>query len=277
MIKILICPTDFSKASVNAAEYAAKLAKVLNAELLFVNVQRITPVAELVSMAEGIGANVRENAVMMADRLKEMSVGVNKMFKISTDYEVDITPESLTMRLSSFDKEETLIVMGTNGADDMYQYIFGSNTYHLITKTKIPVLVIPENISYGSIKKVVFAWDYSSQSSFSFALLNDFMKAFNPQFVFLHVSKHQTEISEDVFRALRSEITSVLGDNKKVEFEQLFSDDIPESINSYMMGSQSDLLSITYFNRGIVRDTFHGKVAKELCEIAAYPVLVLHA
>ena len=43
MIKKIICPTDFSKASINAIEYAAKLAKVFNAELLLVNVQVVSP------------------------------------------------------------------------------------------------------------------------------------------------------------------------------------------------------------------------------------------
>lgn len=276
MIKKIICPTDFSIASTNAAEYASKLAKLFAAELLFVNVQQVIPVVAAVSLGEGIGANVKENSVRMANRLKELSTETNKMFKISTDYEVDVTAESMVNMLSAYGEENTMIVMGTNGADDLYQYFFGSNTYQIIKKTSSPVLVIPENVSYGSIEKIVCAWDYSTRSKFSFSLLSDFKKTFNPLFVFLHISKHNTDISSDVFKALKSEIKDVLGDEKKIEFEQIFSDDIPESINAYMIESKANLLSITYNNRGLLKNIFHGRVAKELTETASYPVLVLH-
>ena len=277
MIKKIISPTDFSKSAVNAAEYAAKLAQVFAAELLFVNVQKILPVAAAVSLGEGIGSNVRENAQIAAGSLKEMSIETNKMFNISTDYEVDITAKSIEKVFSSIKPENTMIVMGTNGADNISQYFFGTNTYHVIKKTNCPLLLVPENASFGTIKKVVFAWDYSSKNKFSFSLLNDFMNAFNPNFVFLHISKHHTEISHEVFMALRSEIESVLGENSEVEFEQLFSENIPESINSYMLKSQADILSINYYNRGLIPDIFHGTVVKELSETAEYPILVLHA
>lgn len=276
MIKKIICPTDFSKASTNAAEYASKLAKLVDAELVFVNVQRIAPLVAAVSIGDGGGANVRENTVRIANRLKEMSSEANKMFKISTDYEVDVTAESMATMLSAYGEENAMIVMGTNGADDLFQYFFGSNTYQTIKKTSSPVLVIPENVSFGSINKIVFAWDYSRKNKFSFSLLTDFMKAFNPQFIFLHISKQRTEVSKDVFKALRDEIESVLGEHNQVEFEQLFSDDIPESINNYMIESKAGMLSIIYYNRGFIKNIFHGTVAKELTETASYPVLVLH-
>ncbi|MCX6296535.1 MAG: universal stress protein [Bacteroidetes bacterium] len=277
MIKKIICPTDFSKSANNASEYAAHLAKEIGADLLYVNVQQIIPVAAAVSLAEGIGADERENFKMAGKKLKEICKETTETFKIKTDFEVDISTQSMTKIISTFGAENTLIVMGTNGADDMYQYFFGTNTFHVISKTSLPVLVIPENAIYKSIKKIVFAWDYNTKNTFSFSLLNNFVKDFNPEFIFLHVSKHHTEISEDVFRSLRSEVTNVLGKINNVEFEQIFSDNIPGSINDYMKSSEANILSITFYNRGILRNMFHGTVAKELSETSHYPILVLHA
>ena len=277
MVKKIVCPTDFSSAAINSTEYAAKLAQVFGAELLFVNVQQIIPVAAEVSLGQGIGAEIRENSRMASDALKKISEETNKMFNISVDYEVDITSKSIEKILASHEGDNTMIVMGTNGADDLYQYFFGTNTYHVIKKSKCPVLVVPENVYYGSLNKIVFAWDYDPKNKFSFSLLKDFMKAFNSQIVFIHVSEQRTEISNDVFRVLRSEVESELGANNKVEFEQIFSDNIPESINSYMIKSKADLLAITYYNRGVMRNIFHGTVAKELSKQIEYPILVLHA
>lgn len=277
MIKKIVCPTDFSDAALNATEYAAKLAQLFGAELLFVNVQRIIPVDAAVSLREGIGSDVLESSRDAVVMLKEMSVEANKMFKISADYEVDVTSKSMEKILSSLGDDNTMIVMGTNGVDDLYQYFFGTNTYHVIKKSNCPVLVIPENVSFGSIKKIVFAWDYELKNKFSFSMLKDFMNSFNPKFIFLHISKHRTEVSNEVFKALRDEIETVLGEDNNAEFEQIFSDNIPESINEYMIKSKANLLSITYYNRGLIRNIFHGKVTKELSERVEYPILVLHA
>src|ERR1019366_977868 len=117
------------------------------------------------------------------------------MFQIDASYEVDVTSSSLIETLSSHGENNCMIVMGTNGVDSMYQYFFGSNAYQVIKNTKCPVLVVPEGATYEPLRKIVFAWDYSSKSEFSFSLLSDLRKAFDPKFVFLHVSTHQSGIS----------------------------------------------------------------------------------
>lgn len=277
MIKKIICPTDFSETANNAIEYAAQLAKVFEAELLFINVQEIAPVMAAVSMGDGIGTEVIKSSRLAAGRLKEISAMAKNIYSISADYEVDVTTKSLPKILSSIGDDNAMIVMGTNGVDGMYQYFFGTNTYNVIKRANCPVLIVPEGITYKGVKKVVFAWDYSSRSKFSFTKLYDFMKAFKPKFVFFHVSKHHTQISRDVFRALRTEITAVLGENSNVSFEQIFSDNVPESINSYLTQSKADILSITFYNKGFVSDIFRGTVARELIETTKYPILVLHA
>lgn len=276
MIKKIICPIDFSASSLNAAEYAARLAVAFNARLIFINVQQILMPAAAVSMGEGIGGEVRKNTKLVSQKLNNLASETIKDFNISVDYEVDITLNSLEKIVAELDDEAGMIVMGTNGIDDVGQYIWGTNTYNVIKKARCPVLVVPENVSYSGIRKIVFAWDYNENSKFSFSKLRDFMKSFNPKFVFLHVSKRETVLGKDVFKALRSEIISVLGDDSDADFEQIFADDVPESINRYMNKSQADILSITFYNRGLIPDLFHGKVAKELTATAQYPILVLH-
>ncbi|MDI1355207.1 MAG: universal stress protein [bacterium] len=159
MIKKIICPTDFSKAADNGVGYAANFAQVLGAELMLVNLQRLFPAAAAVSMAEGMTSNVRENALLISDRLNSRSSNLHKMFDISVAAEVELTSESLAEILST-PTGNAMIIMGSNGADDLFQRIFGSTTYRVIKSTKSPVLMIPEHVSFGSIQKIVMAWDY---------------------------------------------------------------------------------------------------------------------
>jgi nucleotide-binding universal stress UspA family protein len=273
MISKIICPTDFSSAATNAVEYAANLAKLLNADLLFVNVQRMTPVEAVLSLEEDGGVSAQ--SILAADKLKEICDSVNETFGISSSYKVGLSAKSLADMFSSYEEQTTMIAMGTNGIDDLYQFFFGTNTYELIKKAKCSVLVIPENTSYQPIKKVVFAADYHPATKISFALLEDVYAMFDPQFYFLHVSTDYKKFNDDAFKELHTETVVSLSD--KVQFEQIYSDDIPESISNYVIKLNADLLTIVYYNRGWIPNLFHGKVAEILTETASFPILVLHA
>lgn len=277
MIKKIVCPVDFSETSINAVEYAASLAKAFGVELLLLNLQQIAPVSSAVSMGEGITAEVRSNSRIAQQRFKDMCLEIKMEFDLEANFEVDISGESLVKTLKPLSGQNTLIVMGSNGADDMYQYFFGSNTYQVIKEAQCPILLIPEGVSYSLIQKIVFAWDYSEENKFSFSFLYDFMKNFNPVFVFLHISKRNTEISLDIFNALRSEIIEVLGVKSKIEFEQFFSENIPETLINFMSKSQANMLSLTYYDRGILRSIFQGNITRDLSETANFPLLVMHA
>ncbi|HEY0031282.1 MAG TPA: universal stress protein [Bacteroidia bacterium] len=272
MIKKIVCPTDFSQAANNATEYAAKLAQLFGAEVLFINVQRVSPMTAAVSLGESPTAQVRENSRIAVQLLKDLSVEANKMFKISADYEVDITTKSLEKILSEFEGN-VLIVMGTNGIDDTYQYLFGTNTYQVVQKANCPVMIIPENVTYGDISKVVFAWKVYN-SKFAYPALYDFLDAFHPKFVFLHINKDRTKSAEDVFRILRD--VTIFGEKAETDYIEVYSDDVPESINRYMIQSQSDLLVLSYQNKGALERIFRTSIIKDMSATAVYPILVLH-
>ena len=274
MIKKIVCPTDFSDAANNALEYAAKLSQVCHCELLILHIEGVSLAAEMGWNSAGT-IEVQRSARMAADRLKEICEEVSTMFKISVDYEVDITSKALSEVMSAFEEKDLLIVMGTNGADDLYQYFFGSTTYHVFKEIKYPVLVLPDRASYKPIEKIVFAWDYEKKSEESFVFLEQFLSIFHSQLLYLHVSSKRSEISIDIFRALRSELENRFGDKQILGFKQVFSENISEGIDSFVTAEGADILAINYYHRGVVLDFFHGKIARELSETAVYPLLIL--
>src|SRR6185312_9854369 len=142
MFNKIICPTDFSEEANNAVEYAAKLAQVFTTKLLLLNVHQL-PLVSSVALGEGISSSARESSAIAAERLKDTCNEVNKMFKVSADYEVDITTKSLSNALSAHGEDNTLIVMGTGGVHTLTEFFFGTNTYNVIKKAKCPVLFVP--------------------------------------------------------------------------------------------------------------------------------------
>ena len=273
MIKKIICPTDFSTVANNAVEYAAKLSSQFNAELQLLNVESFFPEEVIAS-----GVSIGGKAASATEMLKDTCAEVKKAFNISCTYDVEVSNASLERAIAGKENENTLVVMGTNGVDDLYQYLFGTNTYHVIKNAKCPILVVPDNARYEIVKKIVFAWDYNSQDKLSLSQLSQFINIFNSETILLHISKKETDIGNDVFRALKDEILSNLKNESVIEFERIYSKDVPESINTCMKQSNANLLALTFYDRGLIGNIFHGTVAKELSETVAagFPILVLH-
>lgn len=278
MIKKIISPTDFSSAATNAIEYAAELAQELNVELQILNVQSLFPVVAL-----PVGMNINERVSEATESLSQTCSEIHELFHIHCTYQIIATSENLAKSITEDANENNLIVMGTNGIDDMYQFFFGTNTYHVIKKAKCHLLMVPENVSYGSVTRIVFAWSYETSHAALISIIKDLINIFNPKIIFtpiitfLHINKTFSPVASETFLSFKKEIEVEINEKLKIEFEQIISDDIPESINSYINKSKSDILIMTVQDRGIIGNIFHRSVSKKLTATSEYPILIMHA
>src|SRR6478609_3670218 len=127
-MKTIIVPIDFSESSVNALSFAAELSKRASAHLSIVNV-----------LEDGDEEKIKSKLIDVVTSLK-------KTFGTHLSCESLIARGSLIKGLQEVIdvQQPSLIVMGTNGADNLKQVLLGSNTVNVIAKIKVPVLVIPE-------------------------------------------------------------------------------------------------------------------------------------
>ena len=275
MIKKIITPTDFSDAANNAIEYAAKLALVLDAELDLVNVQRIIPVASAVSPGDSLERNIKN---LNSKKLKELSEEVNKTFKVTCNYEMEMTTQSLSKTLAALGKEDTMIVMGTNGADGIGQFFFGTNTYNVIKKAECPVLLVPENYPYGTYQNILYAFTYEEKGKLALNQFYEFAKNFDTKITFLHVSKKDTSISRDVFNAAKEEVEEYFIENRSLDFKRVFANDVAGAIDEFTKENPVDLLVMAARQRNIIQSILKKRPILEGLGITTnYPLLVFHS
>jgi len=273
IMKKILCPTDFSDAAHAAIAYAAKLAMVTGSELTLLHVQSLfdlTPV-EL----------VRGKAMMVAevkDQLEAQSREVSKVFKISCHAEIKSSFSKLSNAIASRGKDFDLIVMGSNGPDDLYQFFGGSNTYNAITKTQLPVMVIPAGYVYSEIKRMVYAFDYLKERSLPFGRMIPWIKALGCHLTILQVMEEAySKEAEDDLKQLQFIIRNLYGDDLNFSYDTIRSSDVAQSINSYILRQRPDVLALCSVHRNFVERIFHKSVIKNISAICSYPVFVFHA
>ncbi|WP_420322019.1 universal stress protein [Flagellimonas sp.] len=162
-MKKVLLPTDFSENAYNAIRYAQELYK--DDSCLFYLLHTYSPpiyYMEYAFSSEQIGMDdfYQTNAV---EQLEELKKELEKSFKNPLhQFRVKAAFNTLVDEILEMVENEgiNIIVMGTKGATGAKELLFGSNTVHVMKKTKCPVIAVPDGFAYETPKEILFPTDY---------------------------------------------------------------------------------------------------------------------
>jgi len=184
----------------------------------------------------------------------------------------------LANAIASYSKNDNMIIMGSNGADNLSQFFFGSNTYDVIKRVKCPVLLVPEQCRFDGYYHILYPLTYKEKGKLALFQFSEFVKKVNARITFLHVSKSDTEVSRDFFKAERDEVEKYFEDTTKLYFERVISEDIDKAIDDFILRNPIDLMVVAVRERTVFQTIF-GEVPllSRLTALAPYPILIFHS
>ena len=156
-MKKILCPIDFSDVSLNAIEFAARLAEAHHASLILLNVFTEKDFNQLLE-AEHINKEYNEKIGMAEKKLKSISDEINSSEKnaglLSCTYKVKSGELSKTILEFITEEKIDLVVMGTVGLTQLREKYIGSQTLSIIEEAHCSVFVVPDGISFHKIKRI---------------------------------------------------------------------------------------------------------------------------
>src|SRR5688572_9046794 len=141
--KTILCPVDFSEASMEALEYALSLAQEANARLILLHV--------IESLLGEAGAkDIGHMSVSEYYGYLEEDAVARLKSAIPEQAHLWSAPEERIVRGRAYreiltlagDAGADLIVMGVQGKHALHRFVFGSTTHHVIREAHCPVLTI---------------------------------------------------------------------------------------------------------------------------------------
>lgn len=271
-MKKIFCPTDFSDTAHNAIAYAAKLTHAVNGELTLFNVQSLF---ELTPHEVLVGRSLTNEVIK--EQLENQSREVSKAFKISCYSEVQPTSRSLSSVIAKKAGGYDLIVMGTNGPDDMYQFISGSNTYNVIRKTAMPLLMVPSDYGYTKIDLVVYAYDYLGEQELPLRQLTEWVKVLDSRLSVLQVledgHKDENELHEV---ALQRRIRKIYENEIPLNFDSILASDVAEGIYDYLLKNDVEVLALCSKRHSLFERLFKKSIIREITARPLCPVFIFH-
>jgi nucleotide-binding universal stress UspA family protein len=239
MQKILF-PTDFSETTANALEYTVDLTLKANAELLLVNAFDLD-FLELNKSADSYAMKSDESKSKL-EALKEKLVAKHTNLKVDAfaAYGDAVAGINDVAKIRNID----LILMGTKGATGIKQFFSNSVTYDVIENASCPVLVIPEDMSFSPISKIMFATDYGNTTQKHIQFIRNLALIYQAEVYIVHINTAESKIAvSDAVEGLK--IDSILGNEVSHKFEFIEDDNILEGIGNYLSKNEDiDLLTM---------------------------------
>lgn len=187
MKKILV-PTDFSDCAKAAEKYALFLAKKTGAGLRYLHIIN-TPVdwsklskdqeslfpeitQQIAASKESLKARIKEadDLGIAASKLLVFNNTNDKLHKIAESENID------------------LVVMGSHGQYGFKDHVIGTNTYSMLRRSKVPVVVVKKELENPKLETLVFATNFKEETGRSFAKLEQLAEALKVKLQILYVN-----------------------------------------------------------------------------------------
>lgn len=269
----LLLATDFSKSADNAAEYAAQLARFLNARLIIVHAFSLPLGGYDVTAPLETISEMRANAIKKLELLRGQLTSNNCDFGIDIRAELGFVFE--VIKDAAGELKVGLIVMGMNGeADPVKKHLIGSNTLQAARNLACPVLIVSEEVRYKPVHTVSLAADMKDiKGKRLLYSARGIAGVFNAALEVVTVEKRK----EKVWTRPGS-YSFVDRRLKDTQHRQVYlrDDDVALALEYYFKFHETDLVIVNPKKHSVFQKLFSESITKHLAFHSRVPLLVIH-
>jgi len=259
-MKAIIVPIDFSRNSLEAAQYAVFWCRQLD-------IQRIILYHSNQDLAQPTLTCIQELDVV---RMRLMDYGVKDIVTL-----VDEEDIKMGITLLTHQYEVAFIVMGITGRSKVGQKLIGSNVLKLSRHTAVPILVVPAGTQFAEIKQVTLALpiidnlrQFTPVSSIAWLV-----QTLKTRLMIVNVGKKKDKVPKATLYAGLKDIFAMF-EELKPSFEFLTANNTVDSLTDFVHETQPQLLITVAGHTGFRTNLFKQSITKQLVYKSAIPLLI---
>lgn len=269
----ILCPTDFSECSLNALEYAAKLGEKYRAELILFHVPDRDDYSKLFSQfsQESLGFVQKKLDSLVSEVVLESQ---NKGLKSC----ISVVEKGKTVNaIIDFAKENRmdLIVMGTEGVNDIKTNFIGTKSSKVIEDSPIDVLIVPRKVFFKPPRKFVYATDYLEEDKLAIQKIVDMAAFFDSEIDLVHVGTKNKIIDRALHQTMVSEIRPFIRYEKISYVLKTYRDEIGLGLENYLITAKGDILVTLSRKKSWFDQLFTKNLSKKMSYFINKPLLVI--
>jgi nucleotide-binding universal stress UspA family protein len=276
-MKTILVPTDFSATAYNAARYALELAGQIGTSriLLYHAYELIIPVPDLPTSVPIVDPQELKAASQEGlERMKQDLAGL-----VPAGVVLDIRAENnlLAANIDDVAKEEMadVIIMGITGGGQIEEILMGSNTIDVVKHTSYPVIIVPGEVTFKPVNKILFACDFKKVGTGTpIAPLKKLLDIFHAELHVLNIDREGKGLGADI--PLESLLLDTLLDGYHPIYHFIDHDNIVEGIMDFADKVQADLILTIPRKHGLFDGLFRRSRTAKLAFHTHIPMLAIH-
>ena len=274
-MKKILFPTDFSETANNAFLYALNLAKSIDAQVYVLHVYELPMITG--SLSAGLIQNVYETVELGS--FENFKDNIPQLRQIAADNELSDIPLKFILEEGNFlyilretieEESVDFVVMGTNGNSGFERFLFGSNTINTITSMKIPILSVPQELSFKGFKNIGFTTIFDQKDKDALKYLIEIANRHQAKIHCMHVSK-DGKFNQQVLEDWKDQFA-----NDPVVFEIYNDADPTNAVLDFIKEKQIDLLTVVSRNKGFFDNILSPGFTKRIANKNITPLFVFH-
>ncbi|RMG69709.1 MAG: hypothetical protein D6722_09720 [Bacteroidetes bacterium] len=165
-----------------------------------------------------------------------------------------------------------MLVMGTTGASNVLEHVFGSTTSAVMEQADCPVLAVPAAAAFSQIRRVAYASDLKERDRRHLYQLDHLAHMLGAEILQVHIT------SEDIPEGELSWMEDLYGSGlgfDHVPFHVIGGKDVAQSLSRFAEAKGIDLLAVMPHRRTFWQHLFHKSLAREMVLHARKPILAV--
>ena len=275
-MKKIIVPIDFSNHSEYALKTAALLAKKNNATVYALHMLDM----QEVSLTESEN-NQQEKTVFflkLAEKkfkdflVKDYLEGI-KLVPIIKNFKVFSEINAIAE-----DVKADLIIMGSHGVSGLKEFFVGSNTEKVVRFSKLPVLIIKNEMVNTDFSDVVVATDFSEESIPAFKEMLkslDFFKA-RKHLLYVNLPNEEFKTTSEMELLANNFLMKAEGNiDRLINVNYVCERTVENGILNFSNAVGADLISVITHGRKGLSHIFAGSIAEDIANHSTLPIMTI--
>jgi len=283
-MKKLVVFTDFSERSEKASQYAVQLARAIHANIILYHAY-LNPATQpnaaqvawpLVNTGE-LETSTRKELELTASKLSKLTAA-NPASTFSPKIETRCDEGVLTDHLDALlaDREIVLFVMANHKAG-FSSLITGNHLHKMLEFAKVPVLVVPEHVTFKAIHKIAFATELVSTDIDVLQSLCTMARHGDASIMLAHISadleQEQSKEKRDQVQQFLCEVSNKIN-YPHIYYRHIHDVDVSAGLKWVSEHVAFDLLTMVHHQRSFLEKLFTSSHTKTAVEEAHTPILV---
>lgn len=276
-MKNILVPYDFSEEANYAFEFAQEIATKAACSLKLIHILEIPTSQNFNTMGEvTMGENYLDKTYMVDltnkrkeqfKKLEEEHFG--KPYQFSTSLTFGNPYVGIAGEIA--DVKADLVIMGSKGSSGLEELLIGSNTEKVVRHSDCPVITVKGKISATSIKKIVFASDFSDNGKKVIKKLKSLQELLAAQ---IRLVKINTPNSFEKTIVSMNNINEFIAENKleNAEIDIFNAESEEEGINEFAEFVDADMIAMATHGRTGFLHLLGGSIAEDVVNSSKKPV-----